>query len=157
MKRSVYKRICKLYEVRIATSNTEREAAFTVRKKVFVEEQGVPLTLELDEYDQTASHFVVYDNTKAIAAGRIRNSEENVGKVERVCVLKEYRGKHLGVLMMNALEEHASKTAIQKIVLNAQSYAIPFYEKLGYSVTSPEFMDADIPHRAMEKLVPSTN
>lgn len=140
-----------MYEVMIAASEEQREAAFTVRKKVFVEEQGVPLSLEIDDFDRTASHFVVYERSAAIAAGRIRNTSESVGKVERVCVLKEYRGQHLGVLVMNALEEHAKKTGIQKIVLNAQSYAIPFYEKLGYTVTSPEFMDADIPHRAMEK------
>lgn len=145
-----------MYDVKIAASDLEREAAFTVRKKVFVEEQGVPLTLELDEFDKTASHFLVYDGPKAIAAGRIRNVGSDVGKVERVCVLKEYRGKHLGVLIMNALEEHAEQTGIHRILLNAQSYAIPFYEKLGYRVTSPEFMDADIPHRAMEKQIELT-
>lgn len=142
-----------MYEVKIAASEQEREAAFTVRKKVFVEEQGVPLTLEIDDYDQTSSHFVVYDGSKAIAAGRIRSTAEIVGKVERVCVLKEYRGQHLGVLIMNSLEEHAKKTGIHKILLNAQSYAVPFYEKLGYVVTSPEFMDANIPHRAMVKVI----
>ena len=155
-KRSVYKGITDLYEVMIATSEKEREAAFTVRKKVFVEEQGVPLTLELDEYDQTASHFVVYDNDKAIAAGRIRKSDEDIGKVERVCVLKEYRGNHLGYLIMNSVEDHAIEAGFHKLKLNAQSYAIPFYEKLGYAVTSPEFMDADIPHRAMEKFIQRT-
>ena len=52
---------------------------------------------------------------------------------------------------MHALEEHAKENEMKKIVLNAQTYAIPFYEKIGYVITSPEFMDADIPHRAMEK------
>ncbi len=144
-----------MFEVKFAASEQEREAAFTVRKKVFVEEQGVPLTMEIDEHDTSADHFVVYDGPNAIAAGRIRTIASEVGKVERVCVLKEYRGQHLGVLIMNALEEHAKKTGIHKILLNAQSYAIPFYEKLGYAVTSPEFMDADIPHRAMEKQMES--
>ena len=144
-----------MFEVKFAASEQERESAFTVRKKVFVEEQGVPLTMEIDEHDTSADHFVVYDGPKAIAAGRIRTIASEVGKVERVCVLKEYRGQHLGVLIMNALEEHAKKTGIHKILLNAQSYAIPFYEKLGYAVTSPEFMDADIPHRAMEKQMES--
>lgn len=142
-----------MFEVLIAKSDEERNAAFTVRKKVFVEEQGVPLSLELDEYDQTAAHFVVYDGKTAIAAGRIRTSEERVGKVERICVLKEYRGNHLGFLVMNAVEDHAKEIGIQTLKLNAQSYAIPFYEKLGFAVTSPEFMDADIPHRAMEKSI----
>jgi len=140
-----------LIRVTVAESKAEREDAFQVRKNVFVEEQGVPLTLELDEHDDNASHFIVYSDEQPIGAGRIREIDRNVGKVERVCVLKEYRGKHLGNMIMLALEEHAKKTGMKKIVLNAQSYAVPFYEKLGYIVTSPEFMDADIPHRAMEK------
>ncbi|WP_342512906.1 GNAT family N-acetyltransferase [Sporosarcina sp. FSL K6-1522] len=140
-----------MFTVKIATSDHERENAFSVRRKVFVEEQGVPLTLELDEWDSTAIHFVVYSDETPIGAGRLREINDGIGKVERVCVLEEYRGKHLGNLIMQALEEHAQQNNFKKIVLNAQVQAIIFYEKLGYSITSPEFMDADIPHRTMEK------
>ncbi|MBO0585981.1 GNAT family N-acetyltransferase [Sporosarcina sp. E16_8] len=142
-----------MFEVRFATSDLEQEDAFSVRRKVFVEEQGVPLNLELDHFDKTAAHFVVYSSESPIGAGRIREINDGIGKVERVCILAEYRGKHLGNLVMHALEEHAEKTDMNKIILNAQSYAVPFYEKLGYVITSPEFMDADIPHRAMEKVM----
>jgi len=140
-----------LIEVNIARSDREREDAYDVRKKVFVDEQGVPISLEIDEFDKTASHFIIYDDQQPIGAGRIREIGPGIGKVERVCVLKEFRGKHLGNLIMHELEKHAKSAKMTKIVLNAQSYAVPFYEKLGYTVTSPEFMDADIPHRAMEK------
>ncbi len=142
-----------MFTVRVAHSDLEREDAFSVRRKVFVEEQGVPLSLELDELDQTAAHFVVYAENQPIGAGRIRDASKGIGKVERVCILKEFRGNHLGNLIMKALEEYAVNTEMHKIILNAQSYAIPFYEKLGYVTTSPEFMDADIPHRAMEKIM----
>ena len=136
----------------MATSK-EREDAFSVRRIVFVEEQGVPLSLELDELDETADHFVVYTENTPIGAGRIREIDSGFGKVERVCILPEFRGKHLGKLIMQALEDHAAYKGFEKIVLNAQSYAIPFYEKIGYVITSPEFMDADIPHRTMEKTI----
>jgi len=106
-----------LIRVTVAESKAEREDAFQVRKNVFVEEQGVPLTLELDEHDDNASHFIVYSDEQPIGAGRIREIDRNVGKVERVCVLKEYRGKHLGNMIMLALEEHAKKTGMKKIVL----------------------------------------
>ena len=143
-----------MFRVTIATADSERKDAFFVRRKVFVDEQGVPLNLELDELDQTADHFVVYTATNdPIGAGRIRETDPLVGKVERVCVLPEYRGKNLGVLVMQALEDHAARIGFKKVILNAQTYAVPFYEKLGYTITSPEFMDADIPHRAMEKMV----
>lgn len=140
-----------MIDVKIARSVRERDDAFYVRKKVFVDEQGVPITLEIDEYDQTANHFIVYIDENPIGAGRIREINKGIAKVERVCILQEFRGKHLGSLIMEELEKYARSENMTKIVLNAQSYAVPFYEKLGYVVTSPEFMDADIPHRAMEK------
>ncbi len=97
-----------MFDVKIVTTSSEREDAFSVRRKVFVEEQGVPLSLELDELDETADHFVVYTENTPIGAGRIREIDSGIGKVERVCILPEFRGKHLGKLIMQALEESCS-------------------------------------------------
>ena len=140
-----------MLHVKLAQTEQEIELAFDIRKKVFVEEQGIPIHLEIDEFDQSATHFIVLEDDEPIAAARIRETESNVGKVERVCVLPGHRRKHLGVLLMNALEQHAKQNGWEKLKLNAQTSAIPFYEKLAYQVTSPEFDDAGIPHRAMEK------
>lgn len=129
----------------------EREDAFFVRQKVFVEEQDVPVHLELDDYDHSAIHFIAYDDEMPIGAGRIREPEPGIAKVERVCILPQFRGKHLGNLMMETMESYAKEAGLKVVKLNAQSYAVPFYEKLQYQITSPEFMDAGIPHRAMEK------
>lgn len=140
-----------MLHVKLAQTEQEKELAFDIRKKVFVEEQGIPVHLEIDEFDQTATHFVVLEDDEPIAAARIREIEPNVGKIERVCVLSIHRRKHLGVLLMNALENYAKQNGWKKLKLNAQTNAIPFYEKLAFQVNSPEFDDAGIPHRAMEK------
>ncbi|WP_052455805.1 GNAT family N-acetyltransferase [Bhargavaea cecembensis] len=140
-----------MVRLKLASTDREREDAFAVRRTVFVEEQRVPLHIELDELDETAVHFIAYDGEQPIAAGRIRDVGEGTGKVERVCVLPEYRGQRLGQRMMVMLEEHARGAGLSKIRLNAQSHAQDFYKKIGYTVTSPEFLDAGIPHRAMEK------
>lgn len=140
-----------MVSLKLASTEHEREDAFTVRKAVFIEEQGVPVHIELDELDEEAVHFIAYDGNQPIAAGRIRDIGDGVGKVERVCVLPTYRGRHLGQKMMVMLEDHARDAGLSKIRLNAQNHAVPFYEKIGYIVTSPEFMDAGIPHRVMEK------
>lgn len=144
-----------MYQVLIARTPQQREDAFFIRKKVFVEEQNVPLHLEIDNFDTSDDvvHFVLYDDAKVIGAARVRQSEPGVAKIERVCIDYDYRGKNLGILIMQELEKHIRTLPYQTMKLNAQTYAIPFYEKLGFTVTSVEFLDAGIPHRSMEKTI----
>jgi predicted GNAT family N-acyltransferase len=138
-------------KVKVAATPLEKEQAMEVRRTVFIEEQGVPAAIEMDANDATAVHFVGYQLEQPIAAGRMREIEPGTGKVERVCVLPEYRGQNVGVQIMKAMEEYARTNGIFKLKLNSQSYAIPFYEKLGYAITSEEFFEAGISHHSMEK------
>lgn len=142
-----------MYNVKIVETKQEHDDAFTVRKKVFVEEQGVPLHLECDAEDSTATHFIMYEDDEPVGAARLRSIENNTAKIERVCILQSQRGKKLGALLMKEMEKYAISIPKETLKLHAQSHAIPFYEKLGYAVTSPEFLDAGIPHRAMEKKI----
>ncbi|MGR3763580.1 GNAT family N-acetyltransferase [Rossellomorea sp. NS-SX7] len=137
-------------KVEIAKSESQLEEVFQVRKTVFVNEQHVPLEEEIDEFENQSTHFILYDGELPSGAGRFRVLD-GVGKVERICVLKELRGKGAGREIMLAIEEFANNHSISNLKLNAQTYAIPFYEGLGYGIASEEFMDAGIPHKTMVK------
>ncbi|TFE00375.1 GNAT family N-acetyltransferase [Jeotgalibacillus salarius] len=136
--------------VKKVENELELEEAFKVRKKVFVEEQHVPEELELDSFDPSSTHFVLYAEDQPSGAGRFR-LVDGKGKIERVCVMKSLRGKHAGILLMQEVENYAKENGISALVLNAQTHALGFYEKLGYHVVSDEFMDAGIPHFKMQK------
>jgi len=124
-----------------------------VRSKVFLIEQKVPIEEEIDFLDCEATQFVVYDdNDRPIGAARFR-IVNNIGKVERVCVLKEYRQQGVGRLIMNTIEEHAKALGIKETMLNAQVTSIPFYERLGYKAEGEIFLDANIEHRKMTKKI----
>ncbi|GIN74121.1 N-acetyltransferase [Bacillus sp. J14TS2] len=132
------------------TTEHQLNDAFYIRKKVFVEEQKVPLDLEIDEFENESTHFVLYDDSVPIGAGRFR-TVEGFGKVERICIMADYRRVGAGKMIMETIEQFARKNKIQQLKLHAQISAIPFYEKLGYTVCSEEFMDAGIPHKTMIK------
>ena len=135
----------------IVQNQQQLEEAFLIRKKVFVEEQNVPLEEEIDQYEEEATHFLLYTNQdQPIGAGRFRVIDE-IGKVERICVLTEQRGIGAGKHIMEGIEAYAHEAGINKLKLNAQTHAISFYEKLGYEIVSEEFLDAGIPHRTMVK------
>ncbi len=134
----------------------ELEAAFTLRYRVFVDEQQVPLDLERDAYDQTASHVVVFDGAgAAVATGRVRRLAGEA-KVERVAVDRERRGEGLGRLVMDALEERARDLGVARLKLAAQRSAIAFYERLGYEGYGADFEEAGIQHRWMRKGLTTT-
>lgn len=137
-------------KVEVAKTENQIQEVFNIRKTVFVEEQKVPLEEEIDEFENESTHFVLYDQTVAVGAGRFRILD-GIGKVERICVLESVRGKGAGREIMLAIEEHAKQQPLSQLKLNAQTYAIPFYEGLGYKVTSDEFLDARIPHKTMKK------
>ncbi|PLT33906.1 GNAT family N-acetyltransferase [Bacillus sp. V5-8f] len=137
--------------VKIAATKEEREDAFSVRTKVFIDEQNVPVKEEIDRFEDESAHFVLYDDSQfAIGAGRFRVLDD-FGKVERICVLSSARQQGAGAAIMNAIHKFAASKGITKLKLNAQVHAIPFYEKLGYQTISDEFLDAGIPHKTMIK------
>lgn len=128
----------------------EKALAFQIRRTVFVDEQGVPAELEIDELEDTAIHFIGYENNKAVGASRIR-FVDIYGKLERICILKEHRGKQYGKLLIQAMETKIKCQGYNKTKLNAQTHAENFYRRLGYKTTSEPFMDAGIPHIEMTK------
>ena len=138
-------------DIKIVSEQEELNQVFSVRTKVFVDEQNVPEEEEIDHLEEESTHFLVTDDEgKPAGAGRFR-VVDSYGKVERICILPEFRSKGVGKDLMNAIEQYALSKQIEILKLNAQNQAIPFYEKLGYSVISDEFLDAGIPHHTMKK------
>ncbi|WP_068622636.1 GNAT family N-acetyltransferase [Paenibacillus tuaregi] len=142
-------------EITIAkvSNSIELEHAFSIRKKVFVEEQGVPLKDEFDEFDRlngTCEHVLAYYDGKPVGAGRVRILDGK-GKIERICILERYRKFGVGRKIINSLEEISSNKGLLQVKLHGQSQAKGFYEKLGYRAASAEFMEDRIPHFLMIK------
>lgn len=138
--------------IKIVSNEKELADAFEVRKIVFIGEQNVPEEEEIDQFEQDATHFVLYADGKPVGAGRFRVLD-GIGKVERICVLKENRKAGAGAVIMNRIEDYAKEQGISTLKLNAQTQAIPFYSKLGYETISEEFLDAGIPHKTMKKTI----
>lgn len=125
--------------------------ALSIRRDVFVDEQQVPEELEVDELEPLCEHVILYDKMKPIATARIHEFEKKKFKIQRVAVLKEYRGKGHGRYLMNEIELHISKKEGGILLLGAQTHALSFYEKLGYYTFGDTYMDAGIPHKDMSK------
>lgn len=137
--------------VAIVQTPAELQACFDIRMDVFVREQAVPPEEELDAYDETATHFLMRDETeKPTATARLVNKGATA-KIGRVAVVQKERGKGIGLTLMQAVLDEARRQGFEEAVLDSQTYAIPFYERLGFMAEGDEFDDAGIPHFTMRR------
>ena len=133
-----------------------------IRRQVFIQEQSILEQDEWDALDAVSLHFVVYDRhlendlkiNQAIATARLLENNS----IGRVAVLKSYRSKGVGRLIMQQIIEHARTEKRQFLKLSSQLHAIAFYESFGFQVKGEEYLDCGIPHIDMYlELIKSEN
>lgn len=126
------------------------EAALrAVRTAVFIDEQRVPPDLEWDGVDEHCLHVLARDGAgAAIGTGRLLPD----GRIGRMAVLQARRGRGVGAAILHELTAAARERGFAAVELSAQTHALGFYQRYGFTVISGEYFDAGIPHRTMRKL-----
>lgn len=118
-----------------------------LRFAVFVDEQHVPEGMEIDQYDPDALHFLATRSGEPVATARLLAD----GTIGRMAVLAPYRHQGIGTALLEHCLKEAANQGLTEVSLAAQTHAIPFYEKAGFELEGPIFMDAGIPHQRMTK------
>lgn len=134
--------------IKFTSQNKELiKQAFDIRTHVFVIEQKVENELEYDEFDESADHYLCYCNDIPAGTSRRRVTDEGI-KLERLAVLKEYRGKGIGGELMQQMMNDVLPTE-KKIYLNAQADVTDVYKKYGFRIVGTMFYEAGIRHYKM--------
>ena len=138
--------------IKKALNTEDIHRCMRIRFNVFVQGQDVPIEADLDGKDPESSHYLLFINNEPAGVARVRSIDPYF-KVERVGILAEHQGKGLGKhLIQFIFEDLKSQTSFKQVKLSSQTHAIPFYEKLGFTVCSEEYMDAGIPHKDMQMI-----
>lgn len=79
--------------------------------------------------------------------------EENAElvRLRQMAVLNNLQGKGIGRALINFAENLARDRGYRTISMHARKGTTLFFEKMGYKITSPEFVEITIPHFVMEK------
>jgi predicted GNAT family N-acyltransferase len=126
--------------------------AFELRYEVFVDEQGVPRELEVDEFDPCATHLVAIRDDQVVGTLRMLD-HDGAAKIGRVAVRAAARRTGVGARLMDRAAAIASERGFAEIVLHAQVAVAGFYRRLGYVAEGDRFDEAGIPHIAMRKKI----
>ena len=139
------------FSYKLVTSDRELKGAFEVRRKVFVEEQGISEELDLDGHDSEALHMVVKNGEKVIGTARVLFLATSQAKIERMAILKPFRQKGIGIRIVSFLNEELKKKQVEQVVLHAQYPIIAFYKSCGFTELGSPFWEAGIKHIKMQR------
>ena len=134
-----------MLKIELADWEKVKSDAQRIRFAVFVEEQGVPAELEMDDNDAHCIHALACLDGRPIGTARLLPD----GHVGRMAVLKEWRGHGVGRALLRALVQAARRRGDKEVLLSAQVHALGFYRAEGFEPEGDEYEEAGIPHQAM--------
>ena len=120
-----------------------------IREEVFVREQG--FINEIDDLEDSSFHLLYKYNNNYVACSRFYELKDGIYKLGRVAVLKEYRNKKIGTLMMECVFEYLRLLGAKTIIVHSQIQAQEFYKKNGFRVIGDIFLEENYPHIEMIK------
>ena len=134
--------------IKYADNRLELETCLRIREKVFVEEQNIPVDIEMDDNNVDSVSICAIMNKKYVGTARYRVTSYGF-KLERFAVLKEFRNQGIGKALAQFMFDNLNESRI--IYLHAQEAVVDFYLSLGFKKINDRFFEAGIPHWKMVK------
>ncbi|MEM7107296.1 MAG: GNAT family N-acetyltransferase [Bacteroidota bacterium] len=132
----------------------ELKLAFAIREQVYIVEQQIDRAEEFDEFDNGSEHFLAYLDNKPAGTCRYRTTDAGI-KLERFATIEGFRGRGVASALMETMTKYIelSFSEQKKLYLNAQVSAMPLYAKFGFQSEGPIFLECNIAHQKMVRLL----
>jgi len=106
-----------------------------------------------DELEEEKNDILIgcFDDDKLEGCCLLKETSPHMLRLRQMAVVSGLQGKGIGKILLQFAENIARDRGYKKIVMHARKTAIAFYEKLGYKIIGPEFVEVTIPHYEMEK------
>ena len=127
-----------IYRINKETDEWLKKAYDYVRTDAFCFGRNIPVELEFagEEAQDDLEGVVILEDHKPVAGCRISYPADGIGKIERVCVVREKQKGGYGSILIRDAEKWLIENGVRHIVINSQDRAAGFYHKLGY-ITNP--------------------
>jgi predicted GNAT family N-acyltransferase len=148
-------------DVRLAETDADRRASWSIREQVFIGEQGIEEAIERDGLDELAWHFVAWEGDTPCGTARVLGVDDEhrlvsasgaaIVKIGRMAVLPAWRRRGIGRRLLDCAIDFARAHGARRAELSAQEYVVAFYEAAGFAVSGAAYVEAGIPHRHMTR------
>ena len=141
-----------MLEIKSPQSDSDWKAYYALRFNVLREPWNQPLGSEVLADEDQAIHAIAVEQGEVLGVARMHESAENQGQVRCVATATAAQGKGIGKAIMAYLEKKAIEKGWTEIVLEARENAVPFYQRIGYTIIAESYLlFGEIQHYRMKK------
>ena len=113
------------------------------------------LTFTKTELDNEKDDLLIaaFDEDEMLGCCTLTKADEQTLRLRQMAVKNNLQGKGIGAAIILFGENLARDKGYKKITMHARNTAIGFYEKFGYKVIGEEFVEVQLPHHTMQKVL----
>jgi GNAT superfamily N-acetyltransferase len=131
-------------EIRTPQTASEWEQYYDLRYRILREPLGKERGSERNEGDETGTHFALFERGIILGVARLDKVDSEICQVRFVAIETEIQGEGYGKKLMNEIEQEGERMGYKKMILHARDYALPFYEKLNYTLIRASYKLFDV-------------
>lgn len=129
----------------------EYEQMVRLRDDILRKPLGLSFSVEELELEKNNILIAAFEEEQMLGCCMLIDNQPPTIRLRQMAVLNNLQGKGIGRALMNFAENLSRDRGYKTITMHARKIAVGFYERVGYQVTSDEFIELDIPHFVMEK------
>ncbi len=133
-----------------------RKEIIRLRKRVFMDEFGLPLNFLRHRDDELRYHVLVYDDLTGllVATGSLHED----GHIGRLAILKQWRTPVVGQALVSYLCQVAKILELEKVWLNAPTDSLLFFSRKPFKALGDTFNYCGVELQKLEyQLPPAAN
>jgi N-acetylglutamate synthase-like GNAT family acetyltransferase len=112
---------------------------------------GLTFTEEELEKEKDNMLIAAFEEDDILGCCMLVEQAPGTARLRQIAVLNNLQGKGVGTAILQFAENLARDKGYKTIMMHARKNTTHFFEKLGYKIASPEFIEITIPHHVMEK------
>ena len=135
----------------IAHGSPEYAATIALRDEVLRKPLGLRFSGEQLRAERGDHHLACYRDSRLIACLVLTPISGDGVRMRQVAVAADCRREGVGRTLVSYAERFAAGLGYREMTAHARETAVPFYEKLGYTVCGDRFIEVGIPHVRLSK------
>lgn len=129
----------------------EYQQMIKLRDDILRKPLGLGFTSQELEKEKDNMLIAAFEDEDMLGCCMLVEENPEIVRLRQMAVLNDLQGKGIGRALMNFAENLARDRGYKIMSMHARKTTAGFYERMGYKITSNEFIQLTIPHLVMEK------